>query len=183
MLNAAYCGGVFLFSLYLQQQRGQSALHTGLMFIPMTALVAVVNLASAKLARLLGPRVPIVTGQLLATAGLLTLLTVGTHTHVWLAVALMVPVGLGGALTMPALTTMLLDAVPANRAGTTSAVLNTARQTGGATAVAAFGALLTGTHAFLAAMRWSTLLAATGLALTTTTTLTQLRTGRRNEEA
>ena len=65
MLNAAYYGGVFIFSLYLQQERGQTALHAGLMFIPMTALVAVVNLASAKLAARFGPRVPMVAGQLL----------------------------------------------------------------------------------------------------------------------
>lgn len=64
MLNAAYYGGVFVFSLYLQQERGQSTLHTGLMFIPMTALVAVVNLASAKLSSLFGPHVPMVAGQL-----------------------------------------------------------------------------------------------------------------------
>jgi MFS transporter, DHA2 family, methylenomycin A resistance protein len=56
--------------------------------------------------------------------------------------ALMVPVGLGAALTLPALTEMLLDAVPAGRAGTAAAVPNTRRQVGGAIAVAVFGALL-----------------------------------------
>ncbi|GAB3987173.1 MFS transporter [Actinoallomurus acanthiterrae] len=178
MLNAAYYGGVFIFSLYLQQERGQSALRTGLMFIPMTALVALVNLASAKLAGLFGPRVPMVAGQLLGTAGLAALTTVGAHTDVWAVALLMVPVGLGGALAVPALTAMLLDAVPADRAGTAGAVLNTGRQVGGAIAVAAFGALVAGADTFLAGMRWSMLVAAAGLVLTAGATLTLPR-GRR----
>ncbi|MFG3281566.1 MFS transporter [Streptomyces sp. NPDC048111] len=165
MLNAAYYGGVFVFSLYLQQQRGQSALHAGMLFLPMTALVAVVNLASAKLAARFGPRVPIVTGQLVGAAGALSLLTIGPHTPVGAVAALMVPVGLGGALAVPALTALLLDAVPADRAGTASAVLNTARQVGGAIAVAVFGALLAGADTFLSGMRWGMLIAAAGLLL------------------
>ncbi|MFE3521356.1 MFS transporter [Streptomyces sp. NPDC059161] len=127
MLNAAYYGGVFVFSPYLQQERGESALHAGVMFIPMTALVAVVNLASAKLAARFGPRVPMAAGQLSGFSRLLALLTVEPYTNVWVVATLMVPVGLGGALTMPALTAMLLDAVPADRAGTAGAVLNTGR--------------------------------------------------------
>ncbi|WST34867.1 MFS transporter [Streptomyces sp. NBC_01166] len=177
MLNAAYYGGVFVFSLYLQQERGQSALQAGVLFIPMTALVAVVNLASARLAARFGPRVPMVAGQLVGTVGLLTLLTVGGHTGMWVVAALMVPVGLGGALAVPALTAMLLDVVPADRAGTAGAVLNTARQVGGAIAVAVYGALLTGAHTFLAGMRWSVLLAAAGLAATAAATLTLPRGG------
>lgn len=172
MLNATYYGGVFVFSLYLQQERGQSALHTGLLFIPMTALVAVVNLASARLAARFGPRVPIVAGQLLGTAGLAALTTVGAHTGVGAVAVLMVPVGLGGALAVPALTAMLLDATPPDRAGAASAVLNTARQVGGAIAVAVFGGLLSGADGFLTGMRWSMLLAAAGLLLTACATLT-----------
>lgn len=178
MLNAAYYAGVFIFSLYLQEQRGETALDAGLMFIPMTALVAVVNLASAKLAEVFGPRVPIVAGQLIGAAGLLALLTVDAHTDVWVVAALMVPVGLGGALTVPALTAMLLDAVPGDRAGTASAVLNTGRQAGGAVAVAVFGALLAGAGTFQAGMRWSMLLPAAGLVLTAGATLTLQPEGR-----
>ncbi|TDD81157.1 MFS transporter [Actinomadura darangshiensis] len=183
MLNAAYYGGVFVFSLYFQQERGQSALYTGLLFIPMTALIAVVNLASARLAGRFGPQVPIVAGLLLGTAGLMALTRIGAHTDVWAVAVLMVPVGLGGALAVPALTALLLDAVPADRAGTASAVLNTARQVGGALAVAVFGALLAGASTFLAGMRWSMLLAAAGLVLTAGAALTLPRGGHRREQA
>lgn len=172
VLNVSYYGGVFVFSLYLQQERGQSALHAGLTFLPMTALVAVVNLASARLAARFGPRVPMVAGQLLGAAGLLSLLTVDAHTPVWVVAVLMVPVSLGGALTVPTLTAMMLDALPEGRAGTASAVLNTSRQVGGAIAVAVFGALLAGADTFQAGMRWSMLIGAAGLVLTAGATLT-----------
>ncbi|TXR99792.1 MFS transporter [Streptomyces sp. col6] len=183
MLNAAYYGGVFNFSLYLQQERGQTSLHAGLMFIPMTALVAIVNLASARLAARYGPRVPMAAGQLIGAAGLLSLLIVGTHTSVWVVAVLMVPVGLGGALAVPALTAMLLDAVPADRAGTAGAVLNTARQVGGAIAVAVFGALLAGADSFLTGMHWSMLLAAAGLLATAGATLMLPRARRASAPA
>ncbi|MFI7382830.1 MFS transporter [Streptomyces sp. NPDC049813] len=182
MLNAAYYGGVFVFSLYLQQERGQSALQAGVLFIPMTALVAVVNLASARLAARFGPRVPLIAGQLVGVVGLLTLLTVGGGTDVRVVAVLMVPVGLGGALAVPALTAMLLDVVPADRAGTAGAVLNTARQVGGAIAVAVYGALLAGAGTFLAGMRWSVLVAAAGLLATAAATLTLPRPGGRTQD-
>ncbi|MEV7804454.1 hypothetical protein AB0O28_16050 [Microbispora sp. NPDC088329] len=88
----------------------------------------------------------------------------------------------GGEQAMPALTAMLLDAVPADRAGTASAVLNTARQVGGAIAVAVSGALLAGADTFLSGMRWSMLLAAAGLVLTAGSTLTLPRGGHRDTE-
>jgi len=40
---AGFYGVVFVQSLYFQQQRGASALETGLLFLPMTALVALLN--------------------------------------------------------------------------------------------------------------------------------------------
>lgn len=54
----------------------------------------------------------------------------------------MVLVGLAGPLTMPPVTAVLLDSVPAHQAGTASGIFNTTRQVGGALAVAVFGALL-----------------------------------------
>jgi hypothetical protein len=48
-------------------------------------------------------------------AGLVALTSVGAHTDVWTVALLMVPVGLDGAVAVPALTAMLLDAVPAVR--------------------------------------------------------------------
>ncbi|CAM3123919.1 Major facilitator transporter [Burkholderia ubonensis] len=55
---------------------------------------------------------------------------------------LLIPAGMGFAV--PAMTTAVLASVEPERAGVASAVLNTARQAGGAMGVAAFGALAGG---------------------------------------
>ncbi|MGI5473230.1 hypothetical protein [Streptomyces sp. CA-132043] len=88
MLNAARHGGVFTVSLYQQQERGQSAMHAGLLLIPMTTPTPESNLASAKPTGLYGPRAPTPAKQLLHTDGLLALHTAGTHTHARMAAAL-----------------------------------------------------------------------------------------------
>ncbi|WP_329144540.1 hypothetical protein OIU91_08980 [Streptomyces sp. NBC_01456] len=86
------------------------------------------------------------------------LLDVDTATPAWVTALLMIPLGVGGSLAMPALTSLMLDSVAAERAGTAAALLNTSRQTGGALSIAVFGALLAGD--FASGMRESLLLAA-----------------------
>nr|WP_269328919.1 MFS transporter [Kineosporia babensis] len=152
---AGFYGVVFVQSLYFQQQRGASPLQTGLLFLPMTALVAILNPAAARLARRYGPHVPIIGGQLLMAAGLAGLAAAPADLPVWAVAALMVPVGVGGAATVPPLTSLILDAVPAAQAGTASGVLNTARQVGGSLGVAVIGAVIGSASTFLAGLRIS----------------------------
>ncbi|MFF9607244.1 MFS transporter [Streptomyces sp. NPDC014684] len=157
---AGFYGMVFLFSLYLQQQRGLSPLTTGAAFVPMTVLSAFINPLSARAAECFGPRVPISCGLLLMAAGLITLALVPEATPTWALAALMLPVGLGGPLAMPPTTALLVNSVPAQQTGTASGVFNTSRQLGGALAVAVFGALLAGQSHMLTGVRTSLLLAA-----------------------
>jgi DHA2 family methylenomycin A resistance protein-like MFS transporter len=166
-----YYGLIFLVSLYFQELRGLSALDTGLAFLPMTALVAVLNPAAARLAERVGARMTIVAGQFLMVVGLLTLCLVPAGTPTWLLAVLMFPVGLGGPLAIPPVTALLLDSVPPERAGTASAVLNTFRQVGGALAVAVFGALLAHHATFLHGLRVSLLIAALLLLATAASSL------------
>ncbi|MBO1268630.1 MFS transporter [Arthrobacter cavernae] len=130
--TVAFYGLVFLLSLYLQQNRGLSALETGLAFLPMTALVAFTNLLSARIAARYGPKVPIAVGQALMAAGLLAIALAAAEAPTPLLAVLMIPVGLGGSLSIPPMTALLLDSVPAQLAGATSGGLNTCRQLGGA---------------------------------------------------
>src|SRR5213079_2044164 len=90
--------------------------------------------------------------------------TVDVGTPAWVTALLMIPLGVGGSLAMPALTSLMLDSVAAERAGTAAALLNTSRQTGGALSIAVFGALLAGN--FAPGMRESLLLAACLMAAT-----------------
>ena len=72
----------------------------------------------------------------------------------------MVLVGIAGPLTIPPVTALLLNSVPAHQAGTASGVFNTSRQVGGALAIAVFGALLSGKGGLMPGRRLSLLIAA-----------------------
>ncbi|MFC1406969.1 MULTISPECIES: MFS transporter [Streptacidiphilus] len=143
-VNVAFYGGIFLLGLYYQRLRGMSGISAGLMFVPMSAVVTATNLVSPRLAERIGRRPVIVAGQLVFTVAMLAMLPLAAHTPVWLVLVLLLPLSVGGALAVPAVTALLMDAVPGERVGTASGLLNSFRQTGGALAVALFGGLLSG---------------------------------------
>ncbi|MFH8368313.1 MFS transporter [Streptomyces sp. NPDC018031] len=175
-VSVAFYGMVFVFSLFFQQVQDRSALSAGLMFLPMTGLIAVTNIVAGKLSARFGPRLPMLVGQPLAAAALLLLLPVDETTPApWLA-ALLVPLALGCALTVPPLTAAMMDAVPAERAGLAAGVLNAARQVAGGLGIAAFGALIAG--GFVTGMRVSLLISA-GLLVVTSVATVWMRPGPR----
>ncbi|MFD7292624.1 MFS transporter [Streptomyces sp. NPDC059897] len=143
-INVGFYGVVFLLGLYLQQLRGMSATAAGLVFVPLAVLITGTNLISPRVAERFGRRPVVVIGQLVLALAMFALLPLTAHTPAWLLLLLLVPTGLGGAFAIPAVTAMLMDAVPGPRVGTASGLLNALRQTGGALAVALFGTLLAG---------------------------------------
>ena len=133
----------------------------------MTAFTTVVNLLAGKLTNRYGPRFPLILGQVIQTAGILGLLFVGRDTPTPVLLALLVPLGIGGGLAVPPLTSAMLESVPHERAGLASGVLSAARQFGGAIGVALLGALIAGSAGFMTGMRISLIVAAAVLAATT----------------
>lgn len=85
-----------------------------------------------------------IAGALIGATGFALLSAVRADTPIAMLVVpfLLIPGGMG--LAVPAMTTTVLASVERARAATASAVLNTARQAGGAIGVAAFGALASG---------------------------------------
>lgn len=154
-----YYGLPFVMSLFLQQQRGLSSFQTGLVFLPMMVVGAVLVPFSAGAAERLGPRRLVTGGLVLMTTGLSATALAPVSSPIWVWSALMAVVGLAGPAIMPPTTALLLGRVPAGQAGTAGGIFNTSRQLGGALAVAVFGALLANT-AFHDGMRVSLLLAA-----------------------
>jgi DHA2 family methylenomycin A resistance protein-like MFS transporter len=140
-VNLTYYGMVFVLSLYLQRVLGHTPLQTGLAFLPLTGGFLISNLASGPVVARFGSRGPMIAGALLDAAGFAALgfVDATTPTAALLVPFLLIPSGMG--LAVPAMTTALLGTVGQQRAGTASAVLNTARQAAGAIGVAAFGAL------------------------------------------
>ncbi|NIE68419.1 MFS transporter [Burkholderia sp. Ax-1719] len=143
-VNLTYYGTVFVLALFLQHARGQTPLQAGLTFIPLTGGFLISNIASGHVVSRFGTRLPMIGGALVAGLGYALLIPVdaGTPLVALLAAFLLIPSGMG--LAVPAMTTTVLSSVEPARAGTASALLNTARQAGGAVGVAAFGALTGG---------------------------------------
>ncbi|PKV96422.1 EmrB/QacA subfamily drug resistance transporter [Amycolatopsis echigonensis] len=161
-----YYGLPFVVSLFLQQERGLTAVRTGTVFLPMMLIGLVLTPFSARLAERFGRRTLIVAGLVFMTVGLAAVAMLPASAPLWAFAALMVLVGLGGPTVSPPATAVLLDAVPLDQAGVASGVFNTSRQVGGALAVAVFGGLLAQPGAFLPGVRASLWIAAGVLAVT-----------------
>ncbi|WP_285777503.1 MFS transporter [Microtetraspora sp. NBRC 13810] len=174
--NFAYYGIVFLLSLLLQNERGDSALATGLIFLPMSIAAMAANLLGGRLTGWIGPRLPMMGGQLLFALGLLGLLAAGPTAPNWAIWLATVPVGIGGGLAVPAMTSAVLETVEPEYAGVASAGLNTARQIGGAVGVALFGTLVAAD--FYPGLRLSLAIAAAALICSSSVTARWVRVGR-----
>ena len=115
-----YFGLAFVMSLYLQQLRGLSSFATGVAFLPMMLIGAALTPFIARIAERLSARVLVTGGLVLMTVGLVALAAV-PWMPVWALSLLMVLVGLAGPLVSPPVTAVLLNSVPAHRAGTAAA--------------------------------------------------------------
>jgi MFS transporter, DHA2 family, methylenomycin A resistance protein len=158
-VNIAFYGVIFVLSLYFQRVLGQSAVTAGLEFLPMTALLPVANLTSARLGARFGPHMPIRAGLVVSVAGLAALLAVSTGPDRLPLAAALVLAGTGLGFAVPSVIVVLLDAIPADQAGMAAGLLNSSRQVGGTLAVAVFGALIAQQASFLPGMRASLLIA------------------------
>jgi DHA2 family methylenomycin A resistance protein-like MFS transporter len=136
-------GTLFLLTLFFQGVQGYSAIGTGLRLLPMTGALIVGSPIAGRIAGTLGYRLPMAAGMAAAGIGLLLLtrLTV-TGAYGWVGLLLALT-GLGTGFAMATYVGAAVGAVPPERSGMASGVINTSRQTGGALGVALLGALLT----------------------------------------
>jgi MFS transporter, DHA2 family, methylenomycin A resistance protein len=160
LVNIAFYGLIFVFSLYFQQINGWSAFATGLAFVPMMGAVLPVNLVAARIAERIGAPATIAAGASIAAAGCLALLGVAHGTSYWAMCAQLVAMGGGLGLLVPPLTSTLLGSVDKARSGVAAGVLNSTRQTGSVLGVALFGSLIGQAHAFISGLHTALLISA-----------------------
>jgi DHA2 family methylenomycin A resistance protein-like MFS transporter len=156
LVNVAFYGLIFVFSLYFQRVNGLSPFATGLAFLPMMGAVLPVNLIAARVAERIGAPATIALGAALAAFGCLALLGIEPGTSYWAIGAQLAIIGGGLGLLVPPLTSTLLGSVEKARSGIAAGVLNSTRQTGSVLGVALFGSLagqpatfMAGAHASL----------------------------------
>ncbi|MGV9772834.1 MFS transporter [Streptosporangium sp. NPDC003464] len=171
VVNAAFYGLVFALSLFFQDVLNLSVMAAGLMFLPMMAVIAGANLASARAAARFGPRMPIAVGQAICVLAMFCLLWMDEGTSRPVIAVMLVPVGLGVGSVVPSLTAVLLNDIAADRAGMAAGILNSFRQTGGALAVAVLGALVADRGEFIVGLRVALCVAVVMLVATTAAAL------------
>jgi EmrB/QacA subfamily drug resistance transporter len=135
--------GVFFFiSLYVQNILGYSPTKAGAIFLPMTILIILVAPVAGKLSDRVGSRWLMGAGMTLVGISLLLYQDVGLHTTFWGLLPQLLLGGVGMALTMSPMTAAAMGAVPVDKAGVGSGVLNSFRQVGGSLGIALMGAIL-----------------------------------------
>ena len=139
---AALGGFLFLNTLYLQDVRGYSALHAGLLTIPMAAMGGVFAVVAGRLVAGHGPRLALIMSGGLIAGGAILLIGLSAHTAVWYLVVAYLVFGAGSGLVSPPTTNTALSGMPRDQAGVAGAIASTCRQTGAAVGVAVTGAII-----------------------------------------
>jgi DHA2 family methylenomycin A resistance protein-like MFS transporter len=160
LVNIAFYGLIFVFSLYFQHVNGMSPFMTGLAFVPMMGAVLPVNLVAARVAERIGAPMTIAAGAATAAAGCLALLVIQPGTSYWSTCAQLIVIGAGLGLLVPPLTSTLLGSVEKSRSGIAAGTLNATRQTGSVLGVALFGSLIGQSGAFIAGAHASLMISA-----------------------
>jgi len=129
-------------SFAFQQQRGASALATALWFLPMPLIYLVLIPVVNALAHRTGPRLLMTAGLTLMAAGIALYAAVGPQADVWLLELSFVLAGAGLALNTGPAVGLAMSAVPLQRAGLASGVVNLARLVGITVGVAVLGSAM-----------------------------------------
>jgi MFS family permease len=128
-------------SLYLQGERHFSAVHTGLLYLPVAVAALIFSPLSGRLVGRFGGRPSLLVAGVMLTAATLLLTGLTESTPVWRLVAVFAVFGIGFAMVNAPVTTAAVSGMPTDRAGAASAVASTSRQVGVSIGVALCGSL------------------------------------------
>jgi EmrB/QacA subfamily drug resistance transporter len=134
----------FFFSLYLQEVRHYSALHTGLVFLPMTIVLVIGSVVVSRITLRVGAKRLLIFGMVVLTAGLALFATIGVHSTYlggMLGPSLLTSVGMPFAF-IPSTITATSGVAP-QEAGIASGIVNASRLFGGALGLAVLATIAT----------------------------------------
>jgi EmrB/QacA subfamily drug resistance transporter len=144
-------GFLFLNTLYLQDVRGFSALHAGLLILPMAAANLVSSVLSGRLVASRGPRVPLLAAAAFMFAAGLLMTTFTPDTSLYVVAVGYVLAGLAFGLVNSPITNTAVSGMPRTQAGVAAAVTSTSRQVGSSLGVAVFGSVIASGGSFTSA--------------------------------
>ncbi|HKS78522.1 MAG TPA: MFS transporter [Gaiellaceae bacterium] len=143
MLVSLSMFGVFFFvTLYVQNILHYSPAKAGATFLPMVLLIIFIAPIAGRLSDRIGSRWLMGGGMTLLGISLLLYERVTVHSSFWTLLPPMLVGGFGMAMTMSPMTSAAMGAVPVDKAGVGSGVLNSFRQVGGSLGIALMGAIV-----------------------------------------
>jgi EmrB/QacA subfamily drug resistance transporter len=143
LLVALAMFGVFFFvSLYMQGVLGYSAVQAGAAFLPLTILIMLVAPIAGRASDRFGSRWLMTSGMILIAIHLLYFSRLGVEESYWNLLPAMILGGFGMGLVMTPSAAAAMRALPVDKSGVGSAVLNAFRQVGGSMGIAVIGAIM-----------------------------------------
>jgi EmrB/QacA subfamily drug resistance transporter len=143
LLVALAMFGVFFYvSLYVQNVLHYSPTQAGATFLPMTLCIVFLAPIAGRITDRLGSRWLIATGMTLVAGSLVIFAQLDQHSDFWDIFPGLLIGGAGMAMSMAPTTATAMHAVPVDKAGVGSAVLNSMRQVGGSLGIALMGAIV-----------------------------------------
>jgi EmrB/QacA subfamily drug resistance transporter len=137
VVYGALGASLFLLPIQLQQVAGYSPIAAGSALIPMTVVMLLLSTAAGRMARRIGPRVPMSVGPIVAGVGLALLTRAGEGAdYVADVLPAVLVFALGMSITVAPLSVTVLGAAGADKAGVASAVNNAVARVAGLLAVA-----------------------------------------------
>ncbi|MEJ3734965.1 MFS transporter [Bacillus velezensis] len=143
LLNFALFGGMFMLSLFLQEARGASSFMAGVELLPMMAVFVMGNILFARLAnRFEAGQLMFMSMAASCIIALLLFVLVSPDFPYWQLAVLMSVMNLGTGITVPAMTTVIMQAAGQQHANIAGAALNANRQIGALVGVAVSGVII-----------------------------------------